>query len=33
MHFDIDRADFHHTRVVHDDRPTTIPDGHVLLDV
>ena len=33
MHFEIDRADFHHTRVISDHRPTDLPDGHVLLDV
>ena len=31
MHFEIDRADFHHTRVISDHRPTDLPDGHVLL--
>ena len=33
VHFEIDRADFHHTRVVNGERPSSIPDGHVLLDV
>lgn len=33
MHFDIDRTDFHRTRVVDSAQPTDIPDGHVLLEV
>lgn len=33
MHFDVDRTDFHRTRLVNDQRPEALPDGHVLLDV
>jgi hypothetical protein len=33
VHFDVDRSNFHQTRVVNDPRPTELLDGQVLLDL